>query len=440
MADIRNLKGVVISGWTLTREIGSGADGIVYAGTKDDKEVAIKLFFPESLAENGEAAALERLELQLGLVGTQPHPNLVQVYAGGRDESLGLLYLVMDLVPGQSLDKVIGVLPPEKIPNLVKQLASAAKYLEDQELYHRDIKPANIVVSDDFEKLTLLDLGIVYQIPRDIDDARLSGMEFVATLRYSPPEFVWRTEPSNDDGAWRAVTFYQIGATLHDMIMKKVLYTGHDQPRARLYDCVKEHTPVIQSTECEKWLVQLAQACLLKDWRQRLQFVKWENFDGPGVATDTAQQERGLRLRQIRNEEVRLATARKPVDASGPTRAQELWQLNSSLFLEVRTYLLDSSIFPKFSANETKTPDGEYISQFTFHNDGSQDFGGRLTIQIQLKVAPMIEVATELTFDAMLNDTPISKAIWTEMFTVESAFGICRQALLDAVDLLLPKD
>jgi len=292
VANVENLAGTEIQGWRLTREIGRGADGIVYASSKDGAEAAVKIFFPEALAANGLPAARERLELQLGLIGRKHHPNLVEVYAGGEDSSLGTLFLVMELVHGTSLDKLIGKVPSSAVPRLMDQLASASEFLEREDLVHRDIKPANIVISDDFQMLTLLDLGIVYRLPGDDDQGRLSGKEFVATLRYSPPEFVWRTEEGNVDGAWRAVTFYQIGATLHDMIMGKVLFAGYDTPRACLYDAVREMTPVIESSDVDPRLVQIAQACLLKDWRQRLQFLSWDSFRESVPQVDAQQQDR----------------------------------------------------------------------------------------------------------------------------------------------------
>jgi eukaryotic-like serine/threonine-protein kinase len=428
-----------VQGWTLTRVIGSGADGVVYAASRDDVERAMKLFLPESLGKNGRAEAKERLELQLSLVDGATHPNLVQVFGGGEDDQLGTLYLLMELVPGTSLDKLVDKVPYEAIPGLLRQLADAAKFLESLDLYHRDIKPANIVVSDDFQKLTLLDLGIVYHLPAEDENGRLSGMEFVATLRYSPPEFVWRTEEGTADGAWQAITFYQIGATLHDLIMRKPIFSGMDQPRARLYDCVRDLTPQIRSDYVPKWLVNLAQACLLKDWRQRLNLVNWSSFEGPSAGTDTAQQELAIRLRQMRKEEMRAA-AKRAAQVSNPTREQELWQLNSALFVSIRTYLINSAIFPRFRSIEEPVSEREYVSRFNFDSDEDLEFNGRLVVTIQVKISPPVELATTLSFEASFDGEPLTSSAWTEMFTAETAFSTCQKALLDAVELLVPKE
>ena len=103
MAEFDNLTGMDVEGCRLIRVLGQGADGIVYAAQRDGRDVAVKLFFPSAIAENGPAEARERLELQLALIGTKLHPNLVEIYAGGEAHQLDTLYLVMELVPGTSL-------------------------------------------------------------------------------------------------------------------------------------------------------------------------------------------------------------------------------------------------------------------------------------------------------------------------------------------------
>lgn len=438
VAEVDQLAGAMVDGWVLERVLGKGADGVVYAAENaDGRRAAIKIFFPDSLKKNGVLEAKERLELQLALVGTKHHPHLVEVYGGGACPEYDTLYLVMELVPGISLDKLIGKIPRARVTALLSQLASAARFLEEKlELFHRDIKPANIVVSEDFSLLTLLDLGIVYRFPDD-DEGRLSGDEFVATLRYSPPEFVWRTEEGGEEGAWRAITFYQLGATLHDMLAMNPLFHGEDQPRARLYDCVRDKTPEVPTEGVEPWLTQLAQACLLKDWRLRLQFVTWDNFNGPPAETSVTARERSIRLKQARKEEARVAAAKSLSVINSNSREQDLWRLNSGLFGELRTYLLDSVIFPKFRAVETVMSEHEYHSGFEFEGDINKDFASPWVVTVCVMVSKMAQEATELRFSARRGEEVVIEATWTEMFTVESAFSNCQQALLDAVEVIL---
>ena len=443
MAEVEHLEGKEIHGWLLKKQIGRGADGIVYTGLKGGIERAIKLFFPDSLKKNGVAAAHDRLELELQLATTEekPHKNLVKIYAGGEVTELDTLYLEMELVPGRSLDKLIGQVPSSAIIPLVAQLASAAQYLDETHgLVHRDIKPANIIISDDFQKLTLLDFGIIHQFPEDDDDqGRLSGNEFVATLRYSPPEFVWRTEEANIDGAWRAVTFYQIGATLHDMIMGKLLFSDTDTPRARLYDSVRDLTPLIESGDVDSWLIETVQACLLKDWRQRLGFVSWDNFFGPTKITNVQHQERKIQLRQMKKAETIQAEQKQESNTPIQSRENKHWHLNNMLIHEIRTYLLDVSIFPKCSIVEKKVTPGEYKTYLTFELDPVKDFNSIVIFTVSLSIDAVLEEATKLTFEASVSGKKVTNATWTEMFTVELAFSTCQQSFLGELEAMAAK-
>ena len=272
MVDVTKLSGATFREWELHEELGRGGSAIVYAAQKGTQHAAIKIFLLDALGKHGFSVELERLELQLQLKGKKQHLHLVEIFEGGVAEELGsTLFLVMEKVDGQTLDKVLPEIPRASLGTLIKQLSDAAQFLEQQDLVHRDIKPENIVINDSFSSLTLLDFGVVKNLLED-ESGRLSGNRFVATPRYSPPEFVWRNEVESPE-AWRAITFYQIGGTLHDLIMKKRLFDGQDEPPARLYDSIKLTSPAITANDCDDWLVVLAKSCLVKDWRERLRLV-----------------------------------------------------------------------------------------------------------------------------------------------------------------------
>lgn len=435
--DPEHLIGSTVRGWTLERVLGKGADGVVFVGFQNGTQAAVKVFFPENLAKPAWAGARDRLDIQLSLIGKKHHPNLVEVLEGGELPELATLYLVMELIPGTSLDRLCGKIPPENVASLVKQLAAAAEHLEKLEMVHRDIKPANVVISEDFKVLTLLDFGVVHQIPSDDEDGRLSGREFVATTRYSPPEFVWRKEEADLEHAWRAVTFYQIGATLHDMIMGKCIFEGHDTPHACLYDSIKELTPTIGSDHVEKWLIHLAQACLLKDWRQRVLFLDWPSFSGPGTEHTTYDQEKRIRLKQLRSDEMRISEEKKRVQPSGRAREQELWALSQALSTELRNYVLSSSIYPKPQITERRHSNSEYSIEISLEVDPAKSFQEELTFQVAVAIDDSVNSATRVTFNAVTSAGPISSSTWIELFTVESAFQVCKQGFLDAVEQIM---
>lgn len=80
--------------------LGVGGMGEVYRArdTKLGRDVALKLL-PESLARDAEKLA--RLEREAQLYASLNHPNIATLH--GLEESEGLRYLVMELVPGETL-------------------------------------------------------------------------------------------------------------------------------------------------------------------------------------------------------------------------------------------------------------------------------------------------------------------------------------------------
>lgn len=435
-SDLLRLTGAQFQGWTLLHSLGKGLDGIVYLAQKDDERAALKLFFPEAIKANGEDQSIARIDLQLTLCGAKRHPNLVEIYSGGRDEESGLLFIIMEYVEGDSLDKVVDKIPRENLSTLFNQLCSAAYFLETQKLYHRDIKPANIVISRDCSTLTLLDLGIVFQLDDEVGE-RLSGDEFVASLRYSPPEFVWREEDGADPEAWRAITFYQIGATLHDMIMQRQLFTGHDRPRVKLYECVKLRIPVIESADCPGRLIKIARYCLVKNWRERLRLLSWDAILGnqEEEALNVWQRHSEIRLRQIHrieSDNMKSLVSSKEID-EGPVK--QLWHLQSALFMEIREYLMSDVIFPKFSATHDSEGDG-YLLRFKFEQDDDRLFNEPITVVILIRPAGGIDGLLSLEFKAVstTGEQQVFGSAWTEAFTIETAAATCQNALLQVAD------
>jgi len=433
--DVKNLSGSVFEGWDIKHEIGRGADGIVYLVSDGNSNRALKLFFRESLEKNGAEEQIERLDLQLSLRGAKHHANLVEVFDGGYSQDLQTIYIFMEYIEGETLDKLVGRIPSHSISPLISQLAGAARFLESRNLFHRDIKPANIIINKDFTHLCLLDLGIIHQTPESAqDDRRLSGDEFVASLRYSPPEFVWREEQSVDGEAWRAITFYQIGAVMYDMIEGINIFSGYDTPRAHLYDCVKFRTPKFESASTESWLINLAKSCLIKSWRDRLELVTWDKFEGPPPETDSSDRRTLIRLKQLHADETRkLNEQQKP----SPDKLTALWELKEQLFSEIRDYLLQDPIFPRFSHSQVSTLETEHQINFEFDVDPALSFNEQLHFQVNLSCTLDHQHSLTVAIIASTNKKELSRNSWTETLSTAKAFKVCEIALLDAADSIV---
>lgn len=275
-----DLIGKAVGGWLVEKCINHGKSAVVFLAHKGGAPAALKVFDPEIVRRYGRDAQRKRIERERSLIG-KTHPNLVSVYDGGEEGDL--LFVAMEYFQGQNLAEALGVIPPAEVRSLVSQIASAAKFLEDSSFAHRDIKPENIGLSPDMKSAKLLDLGVIR--PLDLSSVTDEGEQrfFVATLQYSPPELLFREEDPSVE-AWRAITFYQLGGVLHDLLMRKPLFEEFKIPYARLVRAVEQKIPRVDAPDADADLRLLAQNCLAKVPSQRLATVTWEDFSRPAVA------------------------------------------------------------------------------------------------------------------------------------------------------------
>ena len=274
--------------WTITEKLNQGKSAVVFKAEKNREQVALKIFDPELVESFGKTTQLQRIEREKSLIGVK-NPYLVQIKGGGECKQTGYLYVVMEYLPYKNLAQKLDCIPRNLISQIIGQIASSSKFLEDRGLAHRDIKPENIAISDDFQRAVLLDLGVLHPVGlstlTDHDEQRA----FLGTLQYSPPELLYRDE-ENTPEAWRAISFYQLGAVLHDLIMKSPIFHSYRQPFAVMVDAVREVNPKISAKDVDSQLVLLAKTCLLKDPSQRLKYLNWDRFLSQPAETEDNRQ------------------------------------------------------------------------------------------------------------------------------------------------------
>src|SRR5206468_4003190 len=87
------------------------------------------------------------------------HPNIAAIY--GLEESGGQRFLVMELVPGETLAERIkrGAIPVDEALRIAAQITEALEAAHEKGVVHRDLKPSNIKVTPD-GKVKVLDFGL----------------------------------------------------------------------------------------------------------------------------------------------------------------------------------------------------------------------------------------------------------------------------------------
>ena len=265
--------------WVLAKEIGSGNSASVYKVTCGKRDAALKIYHPRFFADDKGEVEKRRLLAQMTLKG-HGHPNIIDFLEAGPLEDT--YFLLMEYFPWPSLDRRLRMIDQRRIARVVSKIAAAAEFLEQRDLVHRDIKPANVLVSDDCQNVKLLDLGVMRTISADDSAPETDhgyALPFVATAQYSSPAYLFRENPATED-MWRALTFYQLGAVLHDLLMKRPLFDSEVRTlnKYRVAAAVLLKTPEVHAEDVPPWLVTLARNCLVKDDDLRLTRIRWGSF------------------------------------------------------------------------------------------------------------------------------------------------------------------
>lgn len=152
------------------------------------------------------------------------HPSLPRIVDIIEDESK--IYVVMDYVEGESLDKILNMSGPQSQDQVIDwacQLCAVLHYLHscNPPIIYRDMKPANIVLQPS-GNIKLLDFGIA----REYKEQKIEDTVSLGTKGYASPEQFGgkgQTDARTD--------IYCLGVTLYHLV------TGHNpcEPPYEIY-------------------------------------------------------------------------------------------------------------------------------------------------------------------------------------------------------------
>ena len=269
--------GTRLGTFEITSHIGSGGMGDVYQAhdSKLDRDVAIKVL-PEQFARDSERLA--RFQREAKLLAALNHPNIAAIY--GLEQSGNTHYLVMELVPGETLrDRTAGErpVPIEEALAIAKQIAEAleAAHGSEKTIIHRDLKPANVKVTPE-GRVKVLDFGLAKAFaaePSTEDMANsptLSALPtmhgaIIGTAAYMSPE------QARGKAVTKATDIWAFGAVLYELLTGKQAFPGEDITEI-LAAVVKSEPDWKQLPENTPPAIHtLLRRCLRKERRQRLQ-------------------------------------------------------------------------------------------------------------------------------------------------------------------------
>jgi tRNA A-37 threonylcarbamoyl transferase component Bud32 len=178
--------------YRIESKLGEGGMGTVYLSTRlmIGDAVAIKVLHMDHVSD---AQAVERFRREAQAAARLKHPNAVNIHDFGVSNN-GLVYLVMELVEGESLRSILkqqGPLTPSAAAEILTQVCAALDEAHRQHIVHRDLKPDNIIVTTTAGgwRVKVLDFGIAKM--RDLataaDNLTQTGT-VMGTPHYMSPE------------------------------------------------------------------------------------------------------------------------------------------------------------------------------------------------------------------------------------------------------------
>ena len=205
--------------YRLIRRIAIGGMGEVWEA-KDEvilRNVAIKILKPEYMGDPG---FLERFRTEARHAAKVNHEGIADVYDYG--EESGNAFLVMELVPGESLATILErekSLAPNRVLEIMAQTARALHEAHSAGLVHRDIKPGNLLITPSGE-VKITDFGIA----RVADQVSLTATgQVMGTVQYLAPE------QATGKPATPATDVYSLGVVAYEAISGKRPFTGETQ-------------------------------------------------------------------------------------------------------------------------------------------------------------------------------------------------------------------
>jgi eukaryotic-like serine/threonine-protein kinase len=217
----RRLGTTVRGKYRLERLLGIGGMAAVFeARHRNGAVFALKVLHPEF----ARVPDIRRRFLREGYVANAiGHPGVVRVLDDDDDDDENTVFLVLELLQGETLDarrhRQGGRLPPAEALDLVDRLLDVlvAAHERPHPVVHRDIKPANLFLTQD-GSLKVLDFGIARLL--DGTGVTRSG-ELLGTPAFMPPEQangrIREIDPRSDLWSVGAVAFLLLtGSPVHE--------------------------------------------------------------------------------------------------------------------------------------------------------------------------------------------------------------------------------
>jgi serine/threonine protein kinase/Tfp pilus assembly protein PilF len=217
----------MIEHYEILRRLGAGGSGVVYLAndTLLTRPVVLKILRRGLLTQGQMRTTVLR---EARLASAIEHPNVCAIYEVG--ETGEEAYIVMQFVPGQSLDTLItrGPANIQLVLSVGIQISDGLQAAHALGIFHRDLKPQNVMLTDG-GLVKILDFGLARRLqPEDASfDPSMPAVARTAslaetytarggTIRYMAPEQFVTGQSSVQSDIWAlGVLLYELTSGRH---------------------------------------------------------------------------------------------------------------------------------------------------------------------------------------------------------------------------------
>jgi eukaryotic-like serine/threonine-protein kinase len=242
------MKHRTIEHYELVRRLGAGGSGVVYLAndTLLMRPVVLKVLKRGALTlEQMRTTVLREARMASAI----EHPNVCAIYEVGEEGEEA--FIVMQYIPGQSLDKLIAKGPAnlQLILSVGIQIADGLSAAHSLGIFHRDLKPANVMLTDG-GLAKILDFGLARRLnpeEAEFDPAKSSRRKegpiaatYTArggTIAYMAPEQFVTGQSSVQSDLWA------LGLILYELASARHPFSRPDADELQSIRAIQFHDP-----------------------------------------------------------------------------------------------------------------------------------------------------------------------------------------------------
>jgi serine/threonine-protein kinase len=220
-------------------------------------------------------ARLSRFQREARTLAALNHANIATIY--GFEQNGGTSYLVMELVPGETLAERVkrdGAIPIEEALGLAKQIAGALEAAHERNIIHRDLKPANVKLTTD-GKVKVLDFGLAKAFEAEgasedpsnsptLSRAATKQGIILGTAAYMSPE------QARGKACDKRTDIWAFGCVLYELLTGKPVFQGESTTEILAAVLREEADWQALPAQTPRQIRELLGRCLQKDLRRRL--------------------------------------------------------------------------------------------------------------------------------------------------------------------------